>query len=173
MNGFDVVGLMIISFCLIQGLFKGLIREVSGIIGVIVGFYGAHTYYPLVTPFLEPLVKTPGTRNLVCFFVLFCLIFSFVSLVAALIRKFLSLVFLGWVDRTFGLVFGAAKGILIVSVLFIMMMTFVPEDARFLSNSKSLPHVAQVANAMTVFVTKNMKASFLQKVEGIQTNWKQ
>ncbi len=172
MNGFDVVGLVIISFCLIQGLFKGLIREVSGIIGVVAGFYGAHTYYPTVTPLLEPLVQSPGNRNLIGFFILFCLIFSFVSLVAALIRKILSLVFLGWVDRTFGLVFGAAKGVLIVSVLFITMMTFVPEDAQFLATSKSVPHVAQVAGAMTAFVSKNMKTSFLKQVEGIRANWK-
>ena len=33
---------------MIRGYFKGLIREVSGIIGVVVGFYGANTYYQLL-----------------------------------------------------------------------------------------------------------------------------
>jgi len=172
MNGFDVLVLVIISFCMIRGYFKGLIREISGIIGVVVGFYGANTYYQLLTPYLETLIKTPGARSLICFFVLFCGILILIGLLAALIRKFLSLVFLGWVDRFFGLVFGTAKGGLIVSVLFIMMMTFIP-DAQFLSGSKTTPYVSRVANAMTLFLSQSMKTDFFKHFEGIKTNWKQ
>ena len=171
MNGFDVLVLVIISFCMIRGYFKGLIREISGIIGVVVGFYGANTYYPLLTPYLETLIKTPGARSLICFFVLFCGILILIGLLAALIRKFLSLVFLGWVDRFFGLVFGTAKGGLIVSVLFIMMMTFIP-DTQFLSGSKTAPYVSRVANAMTLFLSQNMKTDFSKHLEGIKANWK-
>ena len=173
MNVFDVLVLIIISYCLIRGLFKGLIREVSGIIGVVAGFYGANTYYLILTPYLEFLIETPGTRNLVAFFVLFCIILIFVNLVAVLIRKFLNLVFLGWVDRSFGFVFGGAKGVLIGSALFIMMTTFIPENSNFLSDSKSAPHVAKVASAMTLFVSKNMKIDFLKHLEGMKANWKQ
>jgi membrane protein required for colicin V production len=172
MNGFDVLVLVIISFCMIRGYFKGLIREISGIIGVVVGFYGANTYYQLLTPYLETFIKTPGARSLVCFFVLFCGILILIGLLAALIRKFLSLVFLGWVDRFFGLVFGTAKGGLIVSVLFIMMMTFIP-DTQFLSGSKTAPYVSRVANAMTLFLSQSMKTDFSKHLEGIKTHWKQ
>ena len=172
MNGFDVFVLVIISFCLIRGYFKGLIGEVSGIIGVVVGFYGANTYYPILIPYLETLIETPGARSLICFFVLFCGILFIVSLIAGLIRKILHLVFLGWVDRFFGLIFGAAKGVLIVSVLFIMMMTFIPGDTRFLSGSKSVPHVASIANSMTLFFSKNMEIDFAKHLKGIKANWK-
>lgn len=172
MNGFDVLVLVIVLFCVIRGYFKGLIREVSGIIGIVVGFYGANTYYQILTPTLETLIKTPGARSLVCFFVLFCGILILISLLAALIRKFLSLVFLGWVDRFFGLVFGTAKGVLIVSVLFIMMMTFIPDNGQFLSGSKTAPHVSKVSNAMTLFLSQSMKTDFFKHLEGIKTNWK-
>jgi membrane protein required for colicin V production len=171
MNGFDVLVLVIISFCIIRGYFKGLIREISGIIGVVVGFYGANTYYQLLTPYLETLIKTPGARSLICFFILFCGILILIGLLAALIRKFLSLVFLGWVDRFFGLAFGTAKGGLIVSVLFIMMMTFIP-NTQFLSGSKTAPYVSRVANAMTLFLSQSMKTDFFKHLEGIKTNWK-
>lgn len=172
MNGFDVIVLVIISFCMIRGYFKGLIREISGIIGVVVGFYGANTYYQLLTPYLETLIKTPAVRSLICFLVLFCGILILIGLLAALIRKFLSLVFLGWVDRFFGLVFGTAKGGLIVSVLFIMMMTFIPDNAQFLSGSQTAPYVSRVANAMTLFLSQSMKTDFFKHLEGIKTNWK-
>lgn len=167
MNGFDIAMIVIVSFCLIRGLFKGLIGEVSGIIGVVAGFYGAYTYYPLVTVFLEKWIETPGIRNLTAFFLLFCAVLIVVSLVSVLIRQFLKLVFLGWVDRLFGVVFGAAKGMLIVSVLFIVITTFFPKNSSILTGSKFSPCVAEVSKTMTVFVSKNIRKDFLKQLEGI------
>jgi len=173
MNGFDMVIIIIVSFCLIRGLFKGLIGEVSGVIGVIAGFYGAYTYYSLIIPYAAKVIDNPGIQKLVTFFVLFCCILIAISLLSVLIRKFLNLVFLGWVDRTFGLVFGAAKGVLIVSVLFIMITTFLPKNSDLLSGSKLSPYVAEISKAMTVFVSKNTRGDFIKRLEGIQKIWKQ
>ncbi len=166
MNTFDIAIIVIVSFCLIRGLFKGLIGEVSGIIGVMAGFYGAYTYYPLITPYAKDWIETPGLRNIIAFFLLFCLILIVIGVISMLIRKFLNLVFLGWVDRTFGLIFGAAKGLLIVSVLFIMITSFVPKGSGFLAESKLAVHVAKVSKMMTLFVSQNTSSDFKKKIEG-------
>jgi len=167
MNAFDIAVIVIIAFFLIRGLFKGLIGEMSGIIGVVAGFYGAYTYYPLIAVYAEKWVENSGFRNLIAFSLLFCVILSLVSFVSVLIRKFLKLVFLGWVDRTFGLVFGAAKGVLVVSVLFIMITTFLPKNSTVLVSSKFSPYVAEVSKVMTVFVSKNTRKDFLKQLKGL------
>ena len=97
---------------------------------------------------------------------LFCAVLSIVSIISVLIRKFLKLVFLGWVDRKFGLVFGAAKGVLVVSVLFIMITTFLPKSSNILVSSKFSPYVAEVSKIMTVFVSKNTRKDFLKQLKG-------
>lgn len=173
MNGFDIAMVVIISFCLIRGLFKGFIGEISGIIGVVAGFYGAYTYYPMITPYAEPWINSPGVRNLMAFFLLFCAILIAISFISLLISKVLKLVFLGWVDRTFGLAFGAAKGVLVVSVLFIMITSFLPKNSNILTGSKFSPYVADVSRAMIVFVSKNDRVNFLKQLEGIQKFWRQ
>jgi len=173
MNIFDIVIIIIIAFCLIRGLFKGLIGEISGIIGVVAGFYGAYTYYPILAPYAEPWIGSAAIRNLLAFFLLFCAILILVSLMALLIHKLLKLIFLGWVDRTFGLVFGAVKGVLLVSVLFIMITTFFPKHSSILADSKFSPYVGAVSKTLTVFVSKNNRKDFLKKLEGIQKIWKQ
>ncbi|MCD4678550.1 MAG: CvpA family protein [Desulfobacula sp.] len=167
MNAFDIIVIVIISFCLIRGLFKGLIGELSGIIGVVAGFYAAYTYYPLIAVYAEKWIENSGIRNLIAFFLLFCAVLSIVSLIAILIRKFLNLVFLGWVDRTFGLIFGAAKGLLVVSVVFIMITTFLPKSSNILTGSKLSPYIAKISKAMTVFVSKNNRSDFLKQLKGI------
>jgi len=172
MNFFDITIIIIISFCLIMGLFKGLIKEVTGIIGVIAGFYGAYTYHALLTPVLENWIENPVYRDLLSFFIVFTAIVMMIGLISFLIRKFLKFVFLGWVDRTCGLIFGAAKGIIFASVIFIMITTFVPKSSAFLADSVLAPHIAQVSRVLTVFVSKNLRQHFLEELEGIQTLWK-
>jgi len=167
MNTFDIAIIVITSFCLIRGFFKGLIGEISGIIGVAAGFYGAYTYYPMVAGYLQQWITGSGVRNLLSFFLLFCAILIVVSLAAALIRKFLSLVFLGWVDRTFGLIFGAAKGILIVSVLLIMITSFMPQNSTILTGSKFSPYVAKVSESLSIFVSRNARSEFLKHIKEI------
>ncbi len=167
MNAFDIVIIVVTSFCLIRGLFKGLIGEISGIIGVVAGFYGAYTYYAMVSEYAAGWIENPSIRNLAAFFLLFCAILIAISLISVLIRKLLSLVFLGWVDRTFGLVFGAAKGILIASVLLIMITTFLPENSEILKGSKFSPHVARVSQALSIFVTKNSRSDFIKQLKGM------
>jgi membrane protein required for colicin V production len=165
MNGFDLMVLVIVLFCMIRGVFRGLIREVSGIVAVIAGFYGAFTYYWMLSPYLDFLIQTPGIRHLVSFGVLFCGIVILVGLLAALIRKLMHVVFLGWVDRTFGLIFGTAKGILIVSVLFIMLTSFVPSgSAALMDRSITAPYLAQVSRTMTLFISRNVRVDFLDRL---------
>jgi len=172
MNGFDIAAIVLISFCLIRGIFNGIIGEISGIIGVFAGFYGAYTYYPLIAVYAEKWIHSADTRNLIAFFLLFCAVLIFVTLLSLLIRKFLKLVFLGWADRLLGLFFGAAKGLLIVSVFFIMVTTFLPKSSSGLKDSKVSPYIAQISKAMTVFVSKNTRNDFLKQLEGIQKIWK-
>ncbi|ACN16641.1 putative colicin V production protein-like protein [Desulforapulum autotrophicum HRM2] len=171
MNLFDVIILVVVSFCLVRGLFRGFIREVSSIVGVLAGFYGAGTYYPLVAPFLNQWVDNPGYRKIISFFVLFCGILIAVNLVAALIRYLLNIVFLGWVDRLCGLVFGAAKGLLIVSILLIVVTILLPRNTAFVSESRLCPHVVMVSEVLSVFVPQEMQHQLHLKIEGIKKSW--
>jgi len=165
MNGFDLMVLVIVLFCMIRGAFRGLIREVSGIVAVIAGFYGAFNYYFMLSPHLEFLIHTPGIRHLVSFSVLFCSIVILVGLLAALIRQLMHVVFLGWVDRTFGLIFGTAKGVLIAAVLFIVLTAFVPSGTTSLINrSETAPYLAQMSRAMTLFISRNLRVDFLDRL---------
>ena len=167
MNTFDIVTIAVVAFCLIRGAFRGLIGEVSGIIGVTAGFYGAYTYYPMASAYGKQWIDGGTILDLASFFVLFCAIVFVVGLLSWLIQKLLKLVFLGWVDRTFGLVFGALKGILIMAVLFVMMTSFLPTSSGLVKNSQLAPYLVQVSKTMTVFINKNTKSDFLKKLEGM------
>lgn len=167
MNTFDIVVIVVISFCLIRGYYKGLIGEISGMIAVIAGFYGAYSYYPLIIEHIARVIDNKAVQNIVAFFLLFLCILIVIHLIAVGIHKILNLVFLGWVDRSCGLAFGAAKGVLIVSVVFVMATLFLPDSTKLFKSSVCSPYIAKVSKSMTVFVSKNTKQDFLKKLEGM------
>ena len=173
MNFFDLFVLIIVGFCLVRGGFKGLVREISGIVGVVAGFYGANTYYPRLIPYIESWISSPQLQKLVCFFLLFCLILIAVGLVAALIHKLLKIVFLGWVDRTFGVIFGAAKGVIITTIFFIIITSFVPNGSQHMAASRTAPYLVRVADALTLFISQNIKTDFSRQLEELKKTWKQ
>lgn len=173
MNFFDVIVIIILALGLIRGLFRGFVKEVASIAGVIAGFYGATAYHGVAARQLLWWIDTPVYRNLLAFLILFALIVVLVGLTANLIRYFMRIAFLGWVDRFCGLVFGSAKAVLVCVVLFVVLTTFLPSRTDVLSGSKSAPYLAEISQWASVFVTPEIQKKLQVKIKGLKEYWKQ
>ncbi len=172
MNFFDITIIIIISFCLIRGVFRGILGELANIVGVVAGFYGAYNYYREFTPLLEKWISNQTLIDVIVFFLLFSLIFGLIIIVAIGLEKLLRVAFLGWVDKTFGAVFGALKGLLIAAVLFIVLTSVVPQNNTLLTQSVLAPYVARVSKVLTLFISKNMHQGVMEKLESMGKLWK-
>ncbi len=172
MNPFDIIIIVILGYSLVRGLFRGLVKEVSSIIGVLGGFYAAFTYYTKLARLLSGLIDNAAYLNILSFLIIFCSVLIIVGLLGIIIKYLLNIAFLGWVDRIGGIVFGVVKGILIVSILFITLTTFLPKGSAFIKNSALAPHVSRVSEKMAKVVSKEMKQDFLVKFGELKKAWK-
>ena len=172
MNPFDILIIVILGYSLIRGLFRGLVKEVSSVIGVFGGFYAAYTYYRLVADLLSGLIQDVSYLNILSFMIIFCIVLIVVSVLGVIVKYLLNIAFLGWVDRIGGVVFGLAKGILIVSVIFISLTAFLPKGSAFIKNSVLAPHVSWVSEKMAKVVSQEMKQDFMSKLGELKKSWK-
>ena len=172
MNLFDIIVVVILSYCVIRGIFRGLVKELFSLIGVLGGFYAAYTYYMVLAKPLSRWIANTGYLNILSFFIIFCFVFIIISILGIIIHYILNIAFLGWVDRVCGAGFGTAKGILIASVLLITLTTFLPKGAPVIKDSLLSPHVALVAEKMVKVVPKNMKHDFITKITESKKVWK-
>ena len=172
MNALDIFIIVVVSFCLIRGIFRGLIKELSSIIGVLAGFYGAYTYYMRLAELLSRWISDQGYLNVFSFLVIFCCVFILISVLGVVIKYLLNVAFLGWIDRICGASFGLIKGILIVSVVLISLTAFLPKGSPLVEQSLMAPHVALVSEKMAKVVSKDMKHSFSDKVAVLKKAWK-
>jgi len=171
MNTFDIVIIIIVGFCLIRGVFRGLIKEISSIIGVFGGFYAAYTYYTVIAKSLSGWISNDSYCNILSFMVIFCGVFLIISILGIIIKYILNIAFLGLVDRICGAGFGTIKGVLIVSVLLITLTSFLPKGAPVIKKSLLAPHVISISEKMAKVIPKEMKQKFATKIEGLKKAW--
>ena len=83
MNPFDIFIIIVLSYSIIRGLFRGLVKEVSSIIGVLGGFYAAYSYFPMAAKLLAGIVKDESYLNILSFLIIFCGVLIVVSILVA------------------------------------------------------------------------------------------
>lgn len=173
MNIFDIIIVIILSYCVIRGVFRGLVKEISSIIGVLGGYYAAYSYYPVIAKVLTRWISNAAYLNILSFLIIFCVVFIIISVLGVVIKYVLNIAFLGWVDRICGAGFGIIKGILIGSVLLITLTTFLPKNAPIIKDSLLAPYVTLVSEKMAKVISKDMKKIFATKIEALKKVWKQ
>jgi len=172
MNPLDMVIIVILGYSLLRGIFRGLVKEISSIIGVLTGFYTAYTYYPLLAKPLARWISNIPYLNILSFMIIFCIIFIIISILGIIIKYLLNIAFLGWVDRICGAGFGIIKGILIVSVVLISLTAFLPKGAPIIKNSLLSPRVTLISEKMVKVVSKDMKHLYEAKAKEFKKAWK-
>ena len=172
MNSFDVAVAVILGFCLIRGIFRGLVKEVASIIGVLSGFYAAYTYYPEMAGLLSRWISSTIYLNITSFMILFCFILIIISILGVVLKYLMSIAHLGWVDRMSGAVFGVIKGILIVSVLLVSLTAFLPKGSPLVRDSLLAPHVNMLSENMAKIVSDDMQQAFNEKMGALKRFWK-
>ena len=172
MNAFDLLIITILVFCIIRGVFRGLVKEISSLIGVLGGFYAGYTYYADVSVILFKWISTPSYRYIASFLTIFFLVFFIISIAGIIIKYLLNITFLNWVDRLFGAVSGIIKGILIVSVLLIVLTAFLPKKNSFIKDSCISPHVTILSENMAKVTPKEIKKNFTNKINELKKYWK-
>lgn len=163
---FDMVILGITLVLGLKGLFKGLIKEVFGIAGIIGAIFvasrAAEDAGNLIAPILalqnETTVKLIGFAiTLICFWII-------IYGLGVIVSKIFSASGLGLFDRIFGFVFGAAKIFLIFSVIaysLYQVQSFKKAIKDKTAGSIVMPHLISVGS----YIIKLDTTSITQNIE--------
>lgn len=171
MNLLDFLLIVILGYCLVRGIFRGLIKELSSVVGVFGGFYAAYTYYPQVATYLARWVTNPGYQSIISFMIIFGLVFLAVGFAGVVIKYLMNIAFLGWTDRISGAIFGTLKGLLITTVVLLVLTTFLPKNSDIIKKSWVAHHMLQFSAYLVKVTPKEMKQSFSIKVKELNKSW--
>jgi membrane protein required for colicin V production len=144
MNVFDALVLFCLGYGLIRGLVKGFIIEISGVLALVLGVFGALQFATGVTYLIKDWIALDSRLiQGISFLLLFIAITYGISLLAKMLTKTLQIVALGLFNRLAGGLFGLIKWTLILTAIVLLfnqvdrVLSIVPE--AFLAESISHP----------------------------------
>jgi len=117
MTGLDLLIVGLVLVLTLRGVWRGFINDLSGLLGLLLGYLFAGPLAKRVEPFLEAFVEGPSLREGVAYYLSLFVIYLAVVFLGKLATGLSKLVLLGWLNRLLGALSGFTKGILIASLV--------------------------------------------------------
>jgi membrane protein required for colicin V production len=146
MHWFDIGIVIALILSGVWSCFRGLVREVLSLAGLLAASALAVRYAPNAAQYLTTFIATPSVRHAAGFALIFLAVMVVVMVCSLLLRLMLRAVGLSPLDRLLGGLFGLAKVALVVSVFLLMANKFFPAiRAQLEADSVLAPYCFQSA----------------------------
>ena len=128
MSWLDLVILSVIALSALISLIRGFVKESISLVTWIVAGVLAFRYFSPMASLLEPFVSSPMVRNVAGFGILFVITLVIGAIVNFIMSQLVSKTGLSGTDKALGVVFGGARGVLIVTMIVLLAsLTPMPE----------------------------------------------
>ncbi len=154
----DYVIIGILALSAVIGLARGLIREVLSLVIWVVALGAAWTFHKPLAEQLTPWLTTPSVRVGVAFVGLVFLVLILGAIFGQLLTTLIDKTGLTGTDRLLGVVFGAARGALLVAILvYLAALTPMPEDPWW-KESQLIGHFQTLADRILALIPPELVA---------------
>ncbi len=171
MTWIDVVLLIVILGSAVSAFRNGFTRELVGIVSVIAALLLGAWFYGLAGSYLVPWVSSRSVSNLLGFLLVFCGVLLLGSLVGRVLRGFMKVTGLSFLDRLLGAAFGAVRGILVSVALVMAVMAFTPARRMqsSVAQSRIAPYVVDAARGCTAMAPYELRQGFRRSYEEVKS----
>lgn len=132
MNVVDIAVLVVLAAFALKGLFRGLLKELCSLLGLLAGAFLAFRFH---APLAEVLARSFGLHaqvgTVAAFILLFLATVAFFAVLGHILSRFVRFLFLGGFNRVAGGLFGLVQGVLLLTlVLFALSLAPLPKDLQ-------------------------------------------
>jgi membrane protein required for colicin V production len=159
-----VLGAVLLSALL--AAVRGFTREVLSIASWVAAAVAAWSLHPMLLPFIKQHVKQDTIALVIAIAAIFLVTLVIVSLITSRISDFVLDSRIGALDRTLGLAFGAARGMLLSVVGFLLWTTLVPENRQpeWVREAKTKPLLESSGRTLLAMLPQDIDTSFIKNL---------
>lgn len=161
MNAIDILVLLAIGGCAVLGLMRGFVLETLSLMAWVLAIFCIRLFHGSVAELLAPFVGTTSGAAILALVLVFGVTFGAGKLVAHAIGRRTRQSVLGPVDRVLGAGFGAVKGLIGATLVFLAFSlvydTFYGSGARrpdWLSDARTYPLLNASGRAVSDFLAE-------------------
>jgi len=147
-NYFDYILIGIVGLSMILSLWRGFVREIISLIGLVAAFLIASRTSGNAGDFLGSWIPNSTTADIAGFVLIFVVVMILIGLIGALIRKLVDMADLTATDRTLGMFFGVARGLLLIGLAFLIYTSYSKPDQAWAKDSLLTPYAIQMGELL-------------------------
>jgi len=121
LSAVDWILLAVLGLSLLLGMWRGIVQEVLSLVGWVAAFYVSQMYAPMAAAWLPMEGSSQMLRYAAGFVVVFVAVLVGTALVSWVIKKLISAVGLGPLDRLLGSLFGLMRGVVILLAITVLV----------------------------------------------------
>ncbi|MDQ7002899.1 MAG: CvpA family protein [Ghiorsea sp.] len=159
MNYFDYILITIVGLSMVLSIWRGFVREIISLIGLVLALFIAGRMSGDVGALLHDWIESSAIANVAAFVLIFVTTMIAVGLISAFIRKLVDMADLTATDRTLGVFFGAARGVLLIGVAFLAYTSYAKPDQTWMQKSLLTPYVLQLSDLIGKTIPKDYPLS--------------
>jgi len=145
MSWLDLVILGVIALSALISLIRGFVKESISLVTWILAGVLALRYFAPMAELLEPFVEAPTIRNVAGFAILFISTLVVGAIVNFIMSQLVSKTGLSGTDKALGVVFGGARGVLIVTMVVLLASLTPMPEASWWQDSAMIGFFQQLA----------------------------
>ena len=132
----DITLLVIIILSFVYSIIKGFVKEVFSLLSILFASIVATRYCFLGEVYLKEIIENKNVAYVIGFILLFLITAVLIRLLGTAVNSFIKTIGLSIPNRLFGGGLGIIKGIILVSVLLLMLVTFSENGAETISQAR-------------------------------------
>ncbi len=167
MNLLDIALIAIVLFSIGAGVWKGLVREILNIVGVLAAILLSLMLASSLAPRMSSILPYGTSGYAESLIVIFVVTLIAATLIAHLLTKVIEAVKLGGVNRALGGVFGLVRGVLIGLFLVLGLALFLPSGSSVLAESKLTPFLGLGARALAPLLPDQSEDLLLRRLDAL------
>ena len=160
MSWLDLVILGIIALSALISLIRGFVKESISLLSWIAAGIVAFRYFSAMAELLEPYLADPTIRNMAAFAVLFISTLIIGAIINFIMSQLVSKTGLSGTDKVLGVVFGGARGVLIVTMIVLLASLTPMPEAQWWQDSAMVGFFQQLAEWVKGIIPADAVESF-------------
>lgn len=159
MNSFDFFIVCVVFFTAALGAWRGCIKEIASIMAWVLAGVATFWDIPMLRTFMLDRCKTPFVAELLAGVVVFVIAFIIISLIGSICSNFIKKTLISPVDRIFGSVVGAGKGVFLFCCIEMLSLCFIArnETPQLIKNSTLIDFIYEGSDLIRSFLPEKIR----------------
>lgn len=167
-NAFDYIIAAILLLFVIIGLVRGLLRELISLVSWFFAFYAALKFAPdLSAGLMHSVISADKPRYIASAILIFLVVLIIGAIVNKLAHLLIDSTALGFLDKLLGLIFGAARGVLVVTIVLVAIQMTAYQTASWYKESVLSARFQPIIAQFIPMLPKEKVATWMERLKSL------